>query len=115
MGKDKKNLVISGKALLQSIIDQLAALFDEIIIVGCSEDEIVGIHGITGVYPDILDISASLTGIYTALLYSQSDYVYVTACDKWKKERFSLLKPGKYLLYSREGCSYLHAGLAPFL
>lgn len=81
MGKDKKNLVISGKALLQSIIDQLAALFDEIIIVGCSEDEIVGIHGITGVYPDILDISASLTGIYTALLYSQSDYVYVTACD----------------------------------
>ena len=81
MGKDKKKLVISGKALLQSIIDQLAVLFDEIIIVGCSEDEIVGIHGITGVYPDILDISASLTGIYTALLYSQSDYVYITACD----------------------------------
>ncbi len=81
MGKDKKNLVISGKALLQSIVDQLAVLFDEIIIVGCSEEEIVGIHGIAGVYPDILNISASLTGIYTALLYGQSEYVYVTACD----------------------------------
>lgn len=30
-----KTSVISGKALLQSIIDQLVALFDEIIIVGC--------------------------------------------------------------------------------
>lgn len=81
MGKDKKNLVISGEALLQSIVDQLAVLFDEIIIVGCREDEITGIHGIAGVYPDTLDISASLTGIYTALLHSQSKYVYVTACD----------------------------------
>ncbi|WP_195269453.1 molybdenum cofactor guanylyltransferase [Eubacterium sp. 1001713B170207_170306_E7] len=81
MGKDKKNLVISGEALLQSIVDQLAVLFDEIIIVGCKKDEINKIHGITGVYPDALDVSASLTGIYTALLYSQSSCVYVTACD----------------------------------
>ncbi|MEG0681738.1 MAG: molybdenum cofactor guanylyltransferase [Eubacterium sp.] len=81
MGYDKKNLKIAGKTLLQSVIDQLQEIFEEIIVIGCASIDIDDIKGISGVYPDAIDAPASLTGIYTALLYGQSDYVYVTACD----------------------------------
>lgn len=81
MGQDKKNLKLLGESLLQSIISQISPVFEEIIIVGCEDNEVSKIEGVDAVYPDALKISASLTGIYTALMHCKSEYVYVTACD----------------------------------
>jgi Molybdopterin-guanine dinucleotide biosynthesis protein A len=81
MGYDKKKLRVGGENILQLIVNQLSADFEDIIVIGCTQDDIPGIKGLRGVYPDALELSASLVGIYTALLQSKSEYLYVTACD----------------------------------
>lgn len=81
MGYDKKKLRVEGKNILQLIVNHLAEDFDDIIVVGCTPKDIPDITGLRGVYPDVLELSASLVGIYSALLQSKSEYLYVTACD----------------------------------
>lgn len=81
MGYDKKKLRIGGESILNQIVKQLSNDFDDIIVVGCTQKDIPNISGLRGVYQDVLDLSASLVGIYSALLQSQSQFLYVTACD----------------------------------
>lgn len=81
MGFDKKHLYIDGEKILDRIIRQLSSDFSDIIIIGSHSEDLPNISGVRGIYPDVLDVSASLVGIHTALLYSQSKYVYVIACD----------------------------------
>lgn len=81
MGYDKKKLRIGGENILRQIVNQVLKDFDDIIIVGCRQEDIPDITGIRGTYPDVLDLSASLVGVYSALTHSESRYLYVTACD----------------------------------
>lgn len=81
MGYDKKKLRLEGENILSQIVKQLSKDFDDIIVVGCNREDIPTISGLSGVYPDVLELSASLVGIYSALLQSQSQFLYVTACD----------------------------------
>ncbi|WP_303866707.1 molybdenum cofactor guanylyltransferase [Acetobacterium wieringae] len=81
MGYDKKKLRIGGENILNQIVKQLSIDFDDIIVVGCHRDDIPDISGLRGVYPDALKQSASLVGIYSGLLLSKSEFLYVTACD----------------------------------
>lgn len=81
MGYDKKKLRIGGENILKQIVNQLSKDFEDIIIVGCTQEDIPNIPGLRGIYPDALELSASLVGVYSALLQSRSQYLYVTACD----------------------------------
>lgn len=81
MGRDKKQLSINGEVILQRIIDQVSVDFDDIIIVGSQQEDHPDIRGVRGFYKDIVNISASLTGILTGLHYSRSSYLYAIACD----------------------------------
>lgn len=81
MGYDKKKLRIGGENILNQIVKQLSKDFDDIIVVGCDPEDIPNISGLRGVYQDALELSASLVGIYSALLLSRSQFLYVTACD----------------------------------
>ena len=81
MGYDKKKLRIGGQSMLSQIVKQLSNDFEDIIVIGCTQADIPNISGLRGVYEDILDQSASLVGIYSALLQSRSQFLYVTACD----------------------------------
>ena len=81
MGYDKKKLRIDGENILNQIVSQLTKDFDDIIVIGCHQEDISDIKGIRGAYPDAMELSASLVGVYSALLYSESQYLYVTACD----------------------------------
>lgn len=81
MGYDKKKLRIGGENILNQIVKQLSKDFDDIIVVGCDREDIPTISGLRGVYQDALELSASLVGIYSALLLSKSQFLYVTACD----------------------------------
>lgn len=81
MGYDKKKLRIGGENIIKRIVNQLAIDFDDIIIVGCKPEDLLDIPGVRGIYPDEMEMSASLVGIYSGLRQSQSQYLYVTACD----------------------------------
>lgn len=81
MGYDKKQLRIGGENIIKRIVKQLSIDFDDIIIAGSKPDELPGVSGVRGVYPDAVEQSASLVGIYTGLVHAQSQYLYVTACD----------------------------------
>lgn len=81
MGYDKKKLRIDGENIINRIVKQLSLDFEDIIIVGSKPENLPEIGGIRGVYPDAMELSASLVGIYTGLLHARSEYLYVTACD----------------------------------
>lgn len=81
MGYDKKQLRIGGENIIKRIVKQLSIDFDDIIIIGSYPEEFPEISGVRGVYPDAVEMSASLVGIYTGLIHSKSEYLYVTACD----------------------------------
>lgn len=81
MGYDKKQLRIGGENIINRIVKQLSVDFDDIIIAGSKPEDLPGVSGVRGVYPDAVELSASLVGIYTGLLHARSQYLYVTACD----------------------------------
>lgn len=81
MGYDKKQLCIGGENILKWIVTQLSKDFDDIIIIGCNPKDLPEIQDVRGVYPDAMEMSASLVGIYTGLCHSKSQYLYVIACD----------------------------------
>ena len=81
MGYDKKKLRLGGENILKRIVVQLSKDFDDIVIIGCNQEDFPEIKGVRGFYPDAMEISASLVGIYTGLIHSKSQYLYVAACD----------------------------------
>jgi FdhD protein len=79
MGCDKSLLPIAGARFIERIYRQMAALFDEVIIVTNSP----------GLYeelpcrkvPDLYPVKGSLAGIHSGLSHARSDRIFVVACD----------------------------------
>jgi molybdopterin-guanine dinucleotide biosynthesis protein A len=83
LGMDKTSLSIGGVAVLERILAVLGAIFPRVILVG--QEGGLGITaaaagGVRAV-PDVLPGRGPLGGIYTALEYSTTPYVFVMACD----------------------------------
>lgn len=81
MGYDKKKLRVRGEHLLNQIVEQLSQDFEDIIIIGTEKENLPEIKGVRGIYPDAFQTKASLVGIYSGLLESKSQFLYVSACD----------------------------------
>lgn len=78
MGFDKKNMVINNEFLLVSIVNKLRNIFDEIILVTNTENNLAIFDKVS---KDIITSEGPLSGIYTGLSIASSDYVYFIACD----------------------------------
>lgn len=78
MGSDKGILEINGKIMIESIINALKPLVDDIIIIANnSHYDYLGYK----VYCDLVTEAGILAGIYTALSYSTTEKNLVTSCD----------------------------------
>jgi len=77
--KDKSCLKISGKKLVNRIINRLSGMFAEIFIITRNpenhHDLNVRLEG------DIFTERSSLTGVHAALYHSRTTHVFITACD----------------------------------
>ena len=79
MGFDKALMKIRGKPIVEIIIQQLRAVFEDIIVVTNKSEEFTGLDVI--VTEDILKGSGPLGGIHAGLMLSKSKYAFLAACD----------------------------------
>lgn len=79
MGCDKSLLPLDGARFIERIYRQLAALFDEVIVVTNSPGLYEGLP--CRKVPDLYPLKGSLTGIHSGLCHARSEKVFVVACD----------------------------------
>ena len=79
MGRDKALLPVQGRPMIALIVDQLKALFEEIVISANRPDDF-GFLGLT-VVPDLEPGQGPLRGIASSLPRMTHDLNFVTACD----------------------------------
>jgi molybdopterin-guanine dinucleotide biosynthesis protein A len=79
MGRDKATIQIHEKALIAHTYEVARKVFDEIMVVSTLHDTIPGIEA--RIIKDVLPIPGSLTGIVSALLWSDTPYVFILGCD----------------------------------
>jgi molybdenum cofactor guanylyltransferase len=79
MGKDKATIKIGGRPLIHIVYERVKEVFDDVIIISRFHDSIEGIN--TPVLKDVVPFGNTMTGIVSALLYSQTPYTFVVACD----------------------------------
>jgi molybdenum cofactor guanylyltransferase len=79
MGFDKRDIKIDGKLLIEVIAEQLEQVFEEIILVSNDKEKFKYMK--YKVVEDLIPDSGAIGGIYTALSYASSKYVFITACD----------------------------------
>jgi molybdopterin-guanine dinucleotide biosynthesis protein A len=79
LGQDKATIRIGEKALIRLVYDNIKEVFDDVIIISRLHNTIEGID--VPVLQDIVPFGNSMTGIVTALLYSETPYTFVVACD----------------------------------
>lgn len=79
MGFDKCKIKIGDKYLIEIIGEQLEDVFDEIIFISNDLNKFQDIK--YRVVSDIIPDSGPMGGIYSALKYSSSENVFITACD----------------------------------
>ena len=79
MGRDKGLVLFQGKPLLQFILDQVADLGKETIIISNrpADYQQFGLPIFGDVYPDV----GALGGLYSAIHYATQPYCLVLACD----------------------------------
>jgi molybdenum cofactor guanylyltransferase len=75
-GSDKARFVYQGKPMMQWVLDSLEDADERFIIANKPYDEFA-----PGVYPDLLPYPTPLSGIHSALVHAQHDWVAVAACD----------------------------------
>ncbi len=83
LGADKASLEIGGKTVLERILECLEELFPMVLLV-TQEGSIVvptGYGDRLKVVVDVVPGKGPLGGIYTALVHSPAQYVFVMACD----------------------------------
>jgi molybdopterin-guanine dinucleotide biosynthesis protein A len=84
MGQDKSFVELNGRYLIHHVLDQIANLGDEHILITNKPDEyaFLGLPMYGDVYPD----HGSLGGIYTAVYHASQPHTLVVACDMpWLK------------------------------
>lgn len=79
MGFDKSEIMIDDKLLIEHIAETLEEVFEEVIFI--TDDVRKYEHLKYPVYEDILPEKGPMGGIFTALNYAFSEFVFVTACD----------------------------------
>jgi molybdenum cofactor guanylyltransferase len=79
MGQDKATLKIGDRYLINFVYDIVKEVFDRVIILSRFHDTIEGINA--PVLKDALPYGGSMTGIASALLYSETPYIFVVGCD----------------------------------
>lgn len=79
MGCDKSLLPLDGARFIERIHRQMAALFDEVIVVTNSPGLYEGLA--CRKVPDLYPLKGSLTGIHSGLCHARSDKAFVVACD----------------------------------
>ncbi len=79
MGQDKATIKIGDKYLINLVYDVVKEIFDRVIILSRFHDAIEGISA--PVLKDVLHYGGSMTGIASALLYSETPYTFVVGCD----------------------------------
>lgn len=79
MGKDKAFLMFGGRPLFEHVVNTLRPIFRDVIVV-TNTPEAYCKYGVT-VTTDAVEKRGPLTGIYSGLLVSKSEYNFVVACD----------------------------------
>lgn len=77
-GRDKSALVVEGRPILDRQLEVLAALTDDVLVVGGAAARAAGR---ARAVPDRVPECGPLGGLYTALLESRRDATLVVACD----------------------------------
>ncbi len=80
MGRDKRFLEVSGKTLLDHVLEAMGALFAEVILV-LSEETPVLKQLRWRTVTDLIPQCGSLGGLYTGLYYATYPRVFAAACD----------------------------------
>jgi molybdopterin-guanine dinucleotide biosynthesis protein A len=79
MGRDKATVLLDGKPLIAHVFDVAKRVFTDIMVVSSLHTAVDGIKA--RVVKDILPLPGSLTGIVSALIASDTDYVFVLGGD----------------------------------
>jgi molybdopterin-guanine dinucleotide biosynthesis protein A len=79
MGQDKAIMPFRGEALVRNVLDKLAGLKGEVIVIAPRSQEYLGL-GIR-ITPDLLPGRGPLGGLYTALFAASHPAVACVACD----------------------------------
>lgn len=79
MGRDKSFILFSGKPLIETVMEKMAVLFREIVIITNTPYLYHG-YGVK-IYSDIFKDAGPLGGIYTGLVCSKKRYNFFTGCD----------------------------------
>src|SRR5688572_24051705 len=79
MGFDKLQIKINNRPLIEIICEQLEAIFQELIILRNSDDDMINLK--YKVFKDIIPNLGPIGAIHSALKYASSENVFVTACD----------------------------------
>jgi len=80
-GENKAFLRIDNNNILELAINVLDQIFDEIIIVTNSPDEFSSFKDKCEIITDVLKDKGPLGGIYSALLYTKQEALFVVPCD----------------------------------
>ncbi len=79
MGRDKATVLLGGKPLIAHVFGEAKKAFAEIVVVSSLHTAFDGVEA--RVVKDILPLPGALTGIVSALIASDTDYVFVLGCD----------------------------------
>jgi molybdenum cofactor guanylyltransferase len=79
MGEDKAVVQMNDRTLIGRTYDVARRVFSDIMVVSSRHEAIPGIDA--RVVPDVMPFSGSITGVVSALLHSETPYVFVLACD----------------------------------
>lgn len=79
MGFDKSEIKVNDKLLIEIIAEALEQVFENIILISNDKEKFK--HTKYKVVQDIIQRAGPAGGIYTALNYASSKYVFITACD----------------------------------
>ncbi|WP_291966695.1 molybdenum cofactor guanylyltransferase [Caloramator sp.] len=78
MGFDKSKIVINNKLLIEDIAERLNKVFDDIVFITNDKNKFNTKYRVV---EDVIKNCGPIGAIYTALLSSKSQYVFVIGCD----------------------------------
>ena len=78
-GAEKSNLNVGNQRIIERLMAVFKTVFTDIIIVSNKPHTFLEWDAL--IVTDIYNMRSSLTGIHTGLFYSQSEHVFITACD----------------------------------
>ncbi|HYA87982.1 MAG TPA: molybdenum cofactor guanylyltransferase [Nitrospirota bacterium] len=79
MGTDKAFLKIAGIPLIEHVLSSLKSVFHDLIIVTNAPDQYAAYR--VNVVTDAFEMRGPLTGIYSGLMRSSTEYNFIVACD----------------------------------